>query len=485
MKKQLILAAAAALVITACRGQDSAPLSATTTSENQSTTGISPSSSEHGGGDASSEAVTGEGLASQLDWSRKARYLDEVLGILDQNQIKYMGTWSISLARADLLLEDGTKLIFLNTTDDAGNPKGAELMMINEQFNDNGFQENYLNQYDVNDSEEYYPETATRLLRQEELWRYNQTDLSIARNEIFARHGRKYEDPFLNAVFSRKSWYQPTYSGEEFNAIQDSVLNNNEKKNLALLIQMEEEREFRKRDGGGYEQPVPIVNGSWIDLDLDGQKERITYQVETNNPYSSEVYELGVGESQMKGPGESLHQYPYIASLDGATTQLIVQQDGPSDDPMADVYVYRGGSLKKAGSITGDSIQIYKDFITSRSQHDFFQTYRGMQKYQFSNDAITMVQEDFYEQNKEAVSLAVIPLYAEKGIPDISVTLNPGDKVVILGSDYREWVLIQKEATGEQGWLKCGDEDSPYVCTLPDGSRDESWNLFDGLSFYG
>ena len=56
---------------------------------------------------------------------------------------------------------------------------------------------------------------------------------------------------------------------------------------------------------------------------------------------------------------------------------------------------------------------------------------------------------------------------------------------MILGSDYREWVLIQKEETGEQGWLKCGDEDSPYLCTLPDGSRDESWNLFDGLSFYG
>lgn len=492
MKKIILLIAAAALVMTACRGQETAPSSAGSATEGQSTTG-NPSASQEQGSDASSsgETTTGsdvlntETLLAQLDWSRKARDLDEVLAILDRNQVKYTGTWTISRERADLLLEDGTKLIFLATQDDSGNETGTKLMMINDRFNDSGFQEGYLNQYDVTTDEEYYPETAERILKQEELWKYNQTDLSIARNEIFARHGRKYEDAFLNAVFSRKSWYQPTYSGEEFNAIQDSVLNSNEKKNLALLIQMEEEREFRKKSGQTYEQPKPVVSGSWIDFDLDGQKEQIFYSTKENTPYSDQIYDLKIGKAEVRGPGESLHQVPYIASLDGKTTQIVIQQDGPSDDPMADVYVYQGGRLNNAGVIAGDSIQIYKDSITCVAQRDFFQTYQGVLKYQFVDGSILAVEEDFYTQNQEAVATAVIPLYTEKRIPDISVTLNPGDSVMILGSDYKEWVLIQKQETGEQGWLKCGVVDDPYLCTLPDGTQDESWNLFEGLSFYG
>lgn len=492
MKKGIILAAATALLLTACRTQEYISPSAASVSGDQTASGSLPSQWSAESGEttshettAGSSALTTDGLIAQLDWSRKALYLEEVLEILDTNQLKYRGTWTISLERAELLLEDGTTLIFLKTTDQSGNETGAELMMINDQFHDSSFQEHYLNQYDVTSAEEYYPETATRLLKKEELWKYNQTDLSIARNEIFARHGRRFDGAFLNAVFSRKTWYQPVYSGDEFHTIQNSVLNDFEKKNLALIIEMEEERGFRKKGGGSYEQPVPIVNGSWIDLDMDGQKERITYSTKTNDPYSDEIYQLGVGNNQVSGPGESIHRAPYIANLDGKTTQVIISQNGPSDDPMADVYVYRDGHLKRAGVIPGDDIRIYSDYITCLAQQDFFQTYQGTRKYQFLNDTITFVPEEFYVQNKEAVATAVIPLYSGKQVTDISVTLSPGDKVMILGSDYQEWVSIQKTDTGEKGWLRCGDTDNPFICTLPDGTREESWNLFDGLSFYG
>lgn len=493
MKKRMILIAAAALLLTACRGQDSAPHSAETGAGNQSMAVELQTASDHGStGDSSSEetqtdasVLTEQDVIVQLDWNKKPWSLDEVQALLDQNSFTYQGTWTVSMERADLLLDNGTKLLFLRTKDDTGNEKGVELMMINDQFNDNGFQEDYLNQYDVTADEEYYPETATRMLKKEELWRYNQTDLSIARNEIFARHGRTFDNAFLNAVFRRKSWYQPSYDSKSFASIQDQVLNDFEKKNLSLLIQMEQEREFRKKGNVDYEQPLPVVSGSWIDLDQDGEKERITYTVKENAPYSDQIYELSVGDFQIKEGGDTLHQIPYIASLDGTSTQILVCQDGPSDDPMADVYVYRDKKLKKAGIIPGDDIQIYKDYIYCTAQRDFFQTYQGQIKFRFQDGTVTAVPEEFYEQNKDAVASETIPLYSEKNIPDISVTLAPGDKVTILGSDYKEWVLIQKKGTGEKGWLRCGDEDSPYLCTLPDGRQDDSWNLFEGLSFYG
>lgn len=67
----------------------------------------------------------------------------------------------------------------------------------------------------------------------------NLTELSIARNEIYARHGRRFADPFLYAVFSRKSWYKPKYDGTEFSGKVDQLFNTYEKENVMLLVEAE------------------------------------------------------------------------------------------------------------------------------------------------------------------------------------------------------------------------------------------------------
>lgn len=40
--------------------------------------------------------------------------------------------------------------------------------------------------------------------------------LRVARNEIFARYGRMFNDEDLQAYFDSKDWYEPTYTPEEF-----------------------------------------------------------------------------------------------------------------------------------------------------------------------------------------------------------------------------------------------------------------------------
>lgn len=42
------------------------------------------------------------------------------------------------------------------------------------------------------------------------------SDLYLARNEIFARHGRMFDDEWLQSYFNSQSWYQPLYSPSEF-----------------------------------------------------------------------------------------------------------------------------------------------------------------------------------------------------------------------------------------------------------------------------
>ena len=55
--------------------------------------------------------------------------------------------------------------------------------------------------------------------------------LRLARNEIFARNGRIFNDPALRAHFEKFDWYQATTYEPTLNAV--------EKKNVALIRQFE------------------------------------------------------------------------------------------------------------------------------------------------------------------------------------------------------------------------------------------------------
>ena len=81
------------------------------------------------------------------------------------------------------------------------------------------------------------PEAQNHIYTQEELSDLTREELRIARNEIYARHGRKFKSDDLNSYFSGKSWYRPSVDGDAFD---DSVLNESETGNLAAVKAAEE-----------------------------------------------------------------------------------------------------------------------------------------------------------------------------------------------------------------------------------------------------
>ena len=54
-------------------------------------------------------------------------------------------------------------------------------------------------------------------------------------NEIYARHGRKFNDANLQEYFNSQPWYTPVYTPDEFNAIENSVFNAYEKANVKFF----------------------------------------------------------------------------------------------------------------------------------------------------------------------------------------------------------------------------------------------------------
>lgn len=89
-------------------------------------------------------------------------------------------------------------------------------------------------------SDSIFPDTNCRYIDESELYIFSASELRLIRNEIFARHGRIFTSSDLAEYFSRKAWYVPTYSPEEFDAHMDSYLTKYELANLEVILKYED-----------------------------------------------------------------------------------------------------------------------------------------------------------------------------------------------------------------------------------------------------
>lgn len=81
------------------------------------------------------------------------------------------------------------------------------------------------------------------------------TDLAYLKNEIYARHGMKFTDPALTAVFKSFKWYKPKRTNV------NSLLTPIEKKNLQLIQQLEKELKSNPEAYIHEEQRYMVVAG--------------------------------------------------------------------------------------------------------------------------------------------------------------------------------------------------------------------------------
>lgn len=426
-------------------------------------------------------------ILDSWDLTRGDIPLSRVVDDLTENHITYTGLYNLSEERLDLTLSDTTSLLFLRTRDSEMNDMGYMLMMKNEEFNQNGFQEDYLNAYDVITDEYYFPDLVDHLLTKDDLRSMNKTNLSILRNQIYARHGRKFKDPFLNAVFSQKSWYEPVGEGQEFDSEIQNQLSEIEKQNLQFISNFEQNQGYIT--GGGFSVPAGVLSGSSLDLNGDGYCEQLTYSVNMEGEdFGCMILQVVDGYTQktvaIQEEDVHLHGHCYIASMDQKEWFIIVGSDGSSADYSMHFYKYQDGKLVDLGVIRSDlgSLRVYPDKMTAYEETYHIQCEPLLFDFVIENGTIVRVEKEYYEYRKiEVVANITIPLYDKIQGNEVCVTLQPGDKVIVSGGDLKEWVLLEKKATGEKGWLKVVSGQ----CYLPDGTIEESSLCFEGLYFYG
>ncbi len=347
---------------------------------------------------------------------------------------------------------------------------------------------------------DYYilPESSEYYLTDQDIDGMDAQELNYARNEIFARYGREFNSEELMDYFESQDWYMPVYSPEEFDS---NMLNQYEKENVKFLLSREE-----KLEPGGYQldqgsagmltdewedEPETIsdediedmLNGDIVelgsnismDLDADGVDEEISIIVDEeyeNNgmAYGREYWIEIDGEEAATGTGYIIYGTLYGVSLDGEHIDLIVYDNGPSDDPVSTFLQYEDGELKNIGEIDSFVKNLYVDdgILYGQVRCRVIQTQNRYAKWKLNEyEELEEIEEDVYELIdvlSDTYGLEEDIWVADEINGDEGYLMTPGN-VHIPYTDGEEWVYIEyaddipDDAETEGGWFCTEDID--------------------------
>lgn len=158
------------------------------------------------------------------------------------------------------------------------------------------------------------PDSDKRNLTEDDLENFEQEDLKIARNEIFARHGYIFNSQDLKDYFGKQSWYDPKINGADFD---DSVLNKYEKYNIDFIKDHETqesdmsdtEENFYSEDGEEFQAQLLEKGEAKID-ELNNEYYAIdSPKILLDDIEHAYLNELIYIEGRVKGTGENSGYY--------------------------------------------------------------------------------------------------------------------------------------------------------------------------------
>lgn len=92
---------------------------------------------------------------------------------------------------------------------------------------------------DISGRDYIFPDSDSRYLTDEDLAGYSSDQLELAKNEIYARHGRKFVTQRIADYFNSKSWYKGTEDPETFDNNQGDIFNEYEVANISKIADTE------------------------------------------------------------------------------------------------------------------------------------------------------------------------------------------------------------------------------------------------------
>ena len=212
--------------------------------------------------------------------------------------------------------------------------------------------------------------SSISLIEDYQLMNLSDNQLWIARNEIYARHGRIFKNEYLNSYFNSCSWYKPIEGKTE---VSDDELSQIEKDNLKLIIAAEqtfkEKHPYPKQYESNIEVSVPLTG--------DNEMHEIVYEasVDAEWNYTSfvkidgTIYDLFDYVALADPVLDVFYITNILEDSDGLSDglEIAILDNGPSDDPITHFFKYNG-SLVYIGYVPGFPFKDYGNGIENKNQ---------------------------------------------------------------------------------------------------------------------
>ena len=220
------------------------------------------------------------------------------------------------------------------------------------------------------------------------------------------------------------------------------------------------------------------------DLDGNGVEEEVVFDLERiTEPISPDRFHITIDGVRSSFGGSNLTGDFRVVDIDSTDNllELAVPEYGPSDDCKSYFFRYLDGALIEMGALPGRLMQQPLPLLVdgggtvfARCRGHVLHTWFYACKYRVTaNHIFELIREPFYSMGAELKILAELDLHSTPGSDEIVATLQPGDKLTILGSDDINWCQVETEP-GLLGWFEV--DDRGYTL----GGR-MAQDVFDGL----
>lgn len=182
----------------------------------------------------------GEGFVDLADYDITYNTFDFYTGCIynswgDEKKYKYTGYEKIEMVKNEYV----TKYVDKYTYEDD--------IVVDENTSDTGglitdisIEEE--NDYSTDSADYILPDSDSRFYQKSDLRGFTARDCMLARNELYARYGRKFKDEVIREYFESKDWYEGRIEPADFD---EDCLNEYEAANRDLIIEYEKEQGYK------------------------------------------------------------------------------------------------------------------------------------------------------------------------------------------------------------------------------------------------
>lgn len=220
------------------------------------------------------------------------------------------------------------------------------------------------------------------------------------------------------------------------------------------------------------------------DLNGDGIVENISIEIVSGLDHWNNKSILKVNNTVFIPEFEE-NPAPYFGIVDintkDNTKEVVMLDQGPSDDPVTTFLAWNGSKLTNYGSIP--SMYNFMKFdgngkITTRTRGKILQTWFHDSDYILSGGKIVSITREFYRisYEQELIMLKDFSFFKSPKDKTIIFTAKKGDKVEMIGCDDVSLCMI-KNASGVEGWFSVEDYG------IVGDEKLSASDIFEGLSY--